>query len=269
MVVLVGAMTAPDIKKSVRREIEARLESLAAEEGVRLLLAVESGSRAWGFPSPDSDYDVRFIHVRARDEYLSLTPPRDVIERPIIDEIDLNGWDLGKALRLMLKPNVVVSEWLESPIRYRTDDPIIADLASLADRCFDPQGYALHYASLGSKSAEKWLGKDGDVPVKRYFYSLRPALAIRALRRDSSQRPPMNMAALVECCDVPRELRVHIEELVALKAETNEAGNAARMPALNRFIAAELDRAGEVPARRPADDCRMAADDLFRKALEA
>ena len=257
----------PAIDDAIRRELERRLEALAAEEGVRLLLAVESGSRAWGFPSPDSDYDVRFVYVRDRDTYLSLTQARDVIEQPIVDEIDLNGWDLRKALKLLLKSNAVVSEWMESPIRYRAADPMIDDLAALADCCFNPQGYALHYASLGRKSAEKWLGEDGDVPVKRYFYSLRPALAIRALRRDPNRRPPMNMAALVESGDVPHELRTPIEDLVALKVQTKEAGNAARMPALDQFIAAELDRAGEVPVRRPADDCREAADTLFRKAV--
>lgn len=80
---------------------------------MRFLIAVESGSRAWGFPSPDSDYDIRFIHIHPRDWYLSLQPGRDVIERPIIDNIDLNGWDLRKALGLLLKSNAVVSEWLE------------------------------------------------------------------------------------------------------------------------------------------------------------
>ncbi len=80
---------------------------------MRFLIAVESGSRAWGFPSPDSDYDIRFIHIHPRDWYLSLQPGRDVIERPIIDNIDLNGWDLRKALGLLPKSNAVVSEWLE------------------------------------------------------------------------------------------------------------------------------------------------------------
>ncbi|MEL7219109.1 MAG: nucleotidyltransferase domain-containing protein, partial [Pseudomonadota bacterium] len=104
-------MTAPHaIAPKIRTEIDHRLATLASEEGVRLLLAVESGSRAWGFPSPDSDYDVRFIYVRPRRDYLALKTPRDVIERPIVDEIDLNGWEIRKTLGLMLKHNAVVSE---------------------------------------------------------------------------------------------------------------------------------------------------------------
>ena len=101
----------------VRAEIDSRLAKVASEEGVRYLMAVESGSRAWGFPSPDSDYDVRFLYVRPRRDYLALGKMRDVIERPIVDGIDLSGWDVRTALGLMLKHNAVVSEWIESPIR--------------------------------------------------------------------------------------------------------------------------------------------------------
>src|SRR4030081_1730205 len=98
--------------------IDARLRSVSEREHAAVLLAVESGSRAWGFPSPDSDYDCRFIYVRRRDDYLALYAPRDVIEFPIGGDFDVNGWDLGKALRLMLKGNAVVIEWLTSPYVY-------------------------------------------------------------------------------------------------------------------------------------------------------
>jgi hypothetical protein len=98
------------IAPQMRAEIETRLARAAREDGVRLLMAVESGSRAWGFPSPDSDYDVRFLYVRPRRDYLALSPVRDVVERPIVDEIDLNGWDIRKALGLLLKHNAVLSE---------------------------------------------------------------------------------------------------------------------------------------------------------------
>ncbi len=181
------------IPPDVRREIELRLAMIEQTDEVRLLLAVESGSRAWGFPSPDSDYDVRFIYVRSRDWYLSLTPGRDVIETPITDDIDLGGWDVRKALGLLLKSNAAVGEWMASPIRYRPDDPVMAEIATFADALFDPRALAHHYANLGRNAAMRWLGRDGAVPVKKYFYALRPALAIRALRRDPARRPPMNM----------------------------------------------------------------------------
>ena len=187
--------TDPDdpIPVGMRAEIDRRLALVEATHGVRLLLAVESGSRAWGFPSPDSDYDVRFVYVRPRDWYLSLTPGRDVIEAPIVDDIDLGGWDIRKALGLLLKSNAVISEWIESPIRYRAPDPVVTRIAALADAVLDGRALAHHYASLARHAADRWLGGDGDVPVKKYFYALRPALAIRSLRRDLGQRPPMDL----------------------------------------------------------------------------
>ena len=128
------------IDEHIRLEIDSRLAAVEQTERVRLLVAVESGSRAWGFPSPDSDYDVRFIYVRPRDWYLALEPGRDVIEQPITGEIDLNGWDIRKTLGLLLGSNAIVSEWLSSPIRYRPDDPATARLVELVRHTFNPRG---------------------------------------------------------------------------------------------------------------------------------
>ena len=262
-------MTTPDpIDPSVRSEIEQRLARAASEDGVRLLLAVESGSRAWGFPSPDSDYDVRFLYVRPRRDYLSLQPVRDVVERPIVDEIDLNGWDIRKALGLMLKHNAVLSEWMCSPIRYIADDPVVAQLRALTGQHFNPRGYALHYANLGRANADRWFRQEGAIPVKRYFYALRPALAIRALRIDPSRRPPMHMQALMERCDLGADMIRKIEELIALKAKTHEAGNAIRLPELEQLVSDELSRAGEVPERRSDDSFVEEANALFLKLVD-
>ena len=251
------------IAPEIRQDIEARLAKIEASEGVRYLLAVESGSRAWGFPSPDSDYDVRFFYVRPRDWYLSLKPGRDVIERPIVDEIDLNGWDIRKALGLMLGSNVVVNEWLTSPIRYRPDDPAVTGIAALADAIFDPHGYARHYARLGSNAAERWLECDDAVPVKRYFYALRPALAIRALRHNPDRRPSMNLQALLTESAVPPPIAGMIEELVEAKRLTRELGNTRRFPELDALIRDELGRAAELPERKPAETALAAANDIF------
>lgn len=260
-------MTAPELESPisapVRREIETRLDAIEATHGVRLLLAIESGSRAWGFPSPDSDYDVRFLYIRPRDWYLSLVPGRDVIESPIEDDIDLNGWDARKALGLLLKSNAVVSEWMLSPIRYRTDDPFISDLAALADDLLNPRAIAYHYARSGKLAADRWLNGDGDVPVKKYFYALRPALAIRAIRLNPASRPPMNLQALVAASDLPGALIEQIDGLVAAKARTNERSNGARLPDIDALIRSELDRAGELPVRKLRDRFVERADRLF------
>jgi len=116
----------PSIGDEMRADIVDRLAAVESDFGVRILFAIESGSRAWGFPSPDSDYDVRFVYAHPTDWYLSLTPGRDVIELPIADDLDIGGWDLRKALKLLLRPNPVLLEWLSSPIRYRWDEAACA-----------------------------------------------------------------------------------------------------------------------------------------------
>lgn len=255
------------IDPAVRREIEQRLDAVEASHGVRLLMAVESGSRAWGFPSPDSDYDVRFVYVRPRDWYLSLVPGRDVIEQPIVDEIDLNGWDVRKALGLLLKSNAVVSEWMLSPIRYRADDPFVAKLATLADTLIDPRALAHHYANLARHASNRWLTSPGDVPVKKYFYALRPALAVRALRLNPAARPPMNLQALIDVCDLSASLVASIADLVEAKARTNEMTNGTRVPAVEALIADELARVSELPVSSMPADAVERASELFAELV--
>ena len=256
------------IGPTIRQEIETRLSAVEAEDGVRLLLAIESGSRAWGFPSPDSDYDVCFLYVRPRRDYLALSPVRDVIERPIVDEIDLNGWDIRKALGLMLRNNSVLSEWIGSPIAYRDAHPVISHMAELKDRHFDPNGFALHYAKLGRSAIARWLQDENEVAVKRYFYALRPALAIRVLRRDPSHRPPMQLQQLMAEADLSSSASEEIERLVTMKADTREAGPIARVPEIDALIADELARAGEVPARPPSEAFAAQANGLFLELVE-
>src|SRR4029079_5853412 len=114
--------------------IDLRLSAIAREHEVKIPLAIESGSRAWGFPSRDTDYDCRFIYIRNLEDYLSLFPPRDVIETPLNGDLDVNGWDLAKAIRLLLKGNAVVIEWLTSPIIYTADEQFRDTFLSLAER---------------------------------------------------------------------------------------------------------------------------------------
>lgn len=257
------------IADHVRQEIESRLSAIAAEDDVRYLLAIESGSRAWGFPSPDSDYDVRFVYVHKRDWYLSLTPGRDVIEQPIVDDIDLNGWDLRKAFNLLLKSNATLGEWIDSPIRYRGDDPLLADITKLADAILNPRAVGHHYRNVGINAAERWLQDGGPVPAKKYFYALRPALVIRHMRLNSKQRPPMNLQLLLKGCDLPPSVEEQIEALVAAKSETREKGLGSRLPDIDALIEKELDQADQLPIRdAPADAVAMATE-IFRKAVNS
>ncbi|WP_337829205.1 nucleotidyltransferase domain-containing protein [Pseudonocardia sp. TMWB2A] len=257
------------IAPAVRAEVETRLAGIEASEGVRFLLAIESGSRAWGFPSPDSDYDIRFVYVREREWYLGLTPGRDVIEQPIVDEIDLNGWDIRKALNLLLKSNATLGEWMDSPIRYRPDDPVVARIKALADAVLNPRALGHHYRNVGINAAARWLSEDGPVPAKKYFYALRPALVIRHMRLNPGVRPPMNLQQLVAGCDLSADMISQIDSLVQAKSETREKELGARLTDVDSFIRYELDQADALPVQDGPPDAIATATAIFRDLLHA
>lgn len=257
------------IEPFARQEIEARLARIANEDGIKYLMAVESGSRAWGFPSPDSDYDVRFIYVRPWRDYVTLRPLRDVVERPIVDDFDVNGWDIRKTLGLLLKHNAVVAEWLNSPIRYLPDDGMVTQLAALVDRYFDPRGYALHYASLGMNNVNRWQENAKTISAKKYFYALRPALCVRALRLVPDRRPPMRLQELMQIGDLPANLFREIEHLVELKAQKRETAGTKRSFEIEALIVDELARVNQIEARESGGEFLEEADILLREIISS
>ena len=221
------------------------LSDIERSEDVRVLFAVESGSRAWGFPSPDSDYDARFVYVRPLDWYLSLEPGRDVIERPIDDLLDVSGWDVKKALKLLLKPNAVMIEWLQSPIRYRWNDAACDQLLSLASKIkLGPAG-TYHYFNLAERQWKLHLSDEGEIRLKTYFYVIRPALALEWLRLHPDTLPPMNFQALLKGVNPPADLVAALDTLLAAKRITKELGTAPRVPVIDAYIRQVFERTTE------------------------
>ena len=255
------------IDPRIRRRIDDRLAEIERRESVRILLAVESGSRAWGFPSPDSDYDVRFLYARPRDWYLSIDSRRDVIECPIEDVLDINGWDIRKALHLLLKANPVLAEWLTSPIRYREDATVVAALRDLALRTGSRRPARHHYLRLGQSQYEREIAGRDTVRLKRYFYALRPALALRWLRT-RADAPPMDLPSLRAGLELDRELDRSIDGLTALKARQSEIGTGPRLGTLERFMEVEFAAAADIVAgpdrEAPPPAPLDAANELFR-----
>lgn len=154
------------IPQDIKAAVEARLTALEEEHDVRVLFAAESGSRAWGFPSPDSDYDVRLIYVHRREWYLSVLEGRDVIETPLDNRgLDVAGWDLRKALRLFLKSNPALYEWLVSPIVYRDAVGLAGELRDLAERVYSRRALAEHYLKISEtrkrKKKRRWASQSG------------------------------------------------------------------------------------------------------------
>lgn len=241
----------PDFMDQGRVEsIDARLREVASENGVIIPLAIESGSRAWGFSSPGSDYDCRFIFVRPSDDYLSLFPKRDVIETPLEGELDVNGWDIAKSVKLLLKGNAVVIEWLTSPIVYRGDQWFRDEFLSLAKRVVVRERVAQHYLHLGERQRHAYFADAKEVKLKKLFYALRPAAALRWLRLHPNEAvAPMHFPTLIADSETPAEVRSLVDNLIARKALTSELGSGFLPPAIATFIDSEFEIA------RTAFDC--------------
>ncbi|WP_300445266.1 nucleotidyltransferase domain-containing protein [uncultured Mameliella sp.] len=232
-------MTDP-VDDKMKTLIRAKLDEIAGEEGVQILLAVESGSRAWGFHSPDSDYDVRFIYARPIDWHLNLGKKRDVIERPIDDELDISGWELSKALTLALGSNAVIAEWLQSPVVYSADDMAVRGLSDFASDALDRKSVSWHYLSLLRRQEARLIGPDGRPRLKRFFYILRPTLALRWMRVNDLAMPPMDMARLRSGCDLDHVTEAAIDHLIAEKMAAPESATSHDPdPILTDLIAAE------------------------------
>jgi hypothetical protein len=259
----------PGFDPAVVAGIDAKLHEVEASNGVRILLAIESGSRGWGFPSPDSDYDCRFIHVRPQEDYLSLYPPRDVIEYPPDAIYDVNGWDLVKALKLLLKGNAVVLEWLMSPFVYAGDADFRAEALVLAGQVVQPAAIAMHYLHLGERQRETAFADGSEVRLKKLFYVLRPALALRWMRLHPDKAiVPMAFRTLVAESDVSADCAAIIDDLLARKAETREMGRGAMPREIGALIDAEFGLARghwPEPATRPQPEAVRLADAFFRR----
>ena len=254
-------------------EIDRRLAEIKQDRGVHIPLAIESGSRAWGFPSPDSDYDCRFFYVRPVDAHLTPWPERDVIETPLIDMIDLNGWDLAKALGLLLKGNAVVIEWLTSPICYGGEAWFRDEFLAFARRHARRELIAHHYLHLGLRQNQRNLETGADVPLKRIFYSVRPAASLRWLRLHPGYSvAPMNFQTLMAECQPPSDVAALLTNLVEAKSRTREMGEAPLPPVIASFIASEFDRASQdFPEPRSdteaAVHARQEAADFYRSVV--
>lgn len=260
-----------DFDRAPLAEVDSRLAGIERGQRVAIGLAIESGSRAWGFPSPDSDYDCRFLFVRPAEDYLSPWHKRDVIETPLVDDIDLNGWELGKALKLLLKGNAVVIEWLMSPIVYDGDARFREELTEFAYRWSSREGVMRHYLHLGERQRRTYFADGKDVRLKKLFYALRPAAALRWLRLHADRSvAPMHFMTLMEQSDPPADVLAIACELIRLKARTRELGSGPLPPEIEAFVDGEFDAArAMLPERvpRPAPEAQAAAEGLFRATV--
>lgn len=258
-----------DFDPAVVQQIQARLDEVETEHGVAVVWAVESGSRAWGFPSPDSDHDCRFLHVRPLEDYLSPWRPRDVIETPLDAVLDVNGWDLIKAVQLATASNATVAEWLQSPFVYRGDSDFAAELLQLCREVVSLPAITRHYHHVGrSHWNRSGAGEGNTIALKKLFYAIRPAAALHWMRTHCSPLPPMHLPTLL--AEAPPETDVvdAVTELIAAKATTRELGEGVVPEPIRRFVMHEFtlaEDAGSRPAPKEYALARATFIDLVRR----
>ena len=231
--------------KDIVGSIKGKLSEIEEKEDVRVIMAVESGSRAWGFASPDSDYDVRFIYVRNRSDYLRLVPVRDVIEWQLDDVYDIDGWDLKKALLLLHDSNPTLHEWCNSPIVYKENE-LAEPFRELTKQFFLPKKAIYHYVSMAEHAFRQYLSGD-QVRIKKYFYGIRPILAARWVA-EKRTAPPMMFEELMDA-QLPEALRPAVQDLLKLKKETSELGAGSHIPVLDAFISEQLESLKTIAAQ--------------------
>ncbi|MEM8638148.1 MAG: nucleotidyltransferase domain-containing protein [Cyanobacteria bacterium P01_G01_bin.54] len=257
------------IDDAKKRHIQQQLQQLEQTHAMQIILAIESGSRAWGFPSPDSDYDVRFVYVRSPAQYLSIQPYRDVIETPIVEDavlaskMDMNGWDLRKALNIAFTANLTLIEWLCSPIHYIQRDAatplrdFVRQMTHLPTLAHRYQNWLFNVTKTSTDPAQ--------VKLKSYCYGLRLALAVRWIAQRQTA-PPMDLPSLAVLLD--ETLHDRLAELVQLKFTQAEQATVPRVPEFDDLIAASLAESWPKPAPiAPTQTDYKQADRLFQTLM--
>lgn len=238
------------------------MKALEKRHRIKVLYAVESGSRAWGFESRDSDYDVRFIYRRPPEMYLAIddnnlpVEQSDTISLPIEEGLDISGWDLRKTLRLLRKSNPPLLEWLRSPIIYHEEPAAVKRLRALAKRYYSPRACLYHYLHMARGNFRQYLDKPVGVIRKKYLYALRPVLAcLWILERKSAA--PMETEALIaglERLKGVRSARESILKLIAEKKAGTELGRGPKDSALDKFLRSALGRIEEALRGAPVGE---------------
>lgn len=218
----------------MRNKIIMKLHDIEKEHDVKILYAVESGSRAWGFESADSDYDIRFIYVHPKNWYISIEDKRDVIEYPVENLLDFSGWDINKALKLYRKSNPPLYEWLISPIVYLEIGDFAQKLKNLIPQFYSPISSIYHYLHMAQGNNRQYL-RGEIVRVKKYFYVLRPIFACMWLEKYKSQ-PPMEFVKMLNRLKLDNKLKAEVEDLYKRKKAGEELDKGKRINIINNFL---------------------------------
>lgn len=264
------------ISSDEKHRINDLLNQISETHDVCILMAVESGSRAWGFASEDSDFDVRFIYAEPIDRVMKLFPGRDVIEEEhsLIPDgtgvpVDLVGWSLQKALRLGCASNPQLAEWVSNDSFYQVDPDFLPQLASLTLQSA-PRVLGHHYRGLAKKTQLDYLMCDEEPFGKKYLYACRSVLAARFMTENPrvGASPPVLFEELRAAVSVPGEVSREIDELIDWKTRHAEKRGRRRFPVLDGWIDREIRELETSVAAIPEHEVdREIAEAIYAKIM--
>lgn len=240
----------------MKEVILKELQEIEKKEQVKIIMAVESGSRAWGFESVDSDYDVRFIYVRKEASYLKLNEIRDVIEWKLDDTLDINGWDLKKALQLLYISNTTLFEWCNSPIVYLEKEEL-SNLKALLPQYFSCKKCLFHYWSIARKNYRKAL-KEPDISLKRYLYIFRALFSAQWILEHQTPAPILFKELLDMNLD--ENCKAELEKLLMIKKVSPELKKIPKVQILDDYIEKKLTEIKEIADK--TEDIKVEWDSL-------
>jgi len=258
------------ISEEKRMEVLATLRDVQEKFDVKILYAIESGSRAWGFASEDSDWDVRFLYYHPRDWYLKVHAGRDVIECPINDDLDVSGWDIRKTLSLAYKCNPSLYEWLNSSLIYYKSEEFYAVLRSVVEKYYNPSHLIYHYRSMAKHNYREHLRNREEVKLKKYLYVMRAVLAAQAVeQRPEMMVNTMNTESLVVNIVKDDTVQKEMLDLIRRKREADKELNLGPViPAINDYFDAALEHFETVfqnpNGKKPIDTDEL---DMFFRAV--
>jgi len=258
---ILAESTGPMIPSEIK--IHHRLKKVEEENDVQILFAIESGSRAWGFASPNSDYDIRFIYRHRPQWYQSLylEDQRNVIECKITDEIDMNGWDIRKALKLFGSSNPSFIEWIQSDIVYVDDGYLLAAARDLVDDVYSPTSGYHHYKSMALANLRNYLDAD-KVKLKKYLYVIRALLARKYVAQHATP-PPLPIRSLLFLLDDEPNIKQEVIKLIERKSSAEELRLGDHIAELDAFIKVEIFKNYEIKPSVKNKDAKRLLNELY------
>lgn len=248
-------------------KIRNYLKTIAESKNIEILWACETGSRAWGFASTDSDFDIRLIYVHKKDWYLSLSEKKDTIEMMLENnDIDISGWDLKKSLSLLRKSNAPILERIQSPIIYKSDPEFIKDILEVARTFYSRIATIHHYLSMSKKFVAE-LEAEKEYKLKKFFYALRSAFVCKWIV-EKDEMPPIEFHKIYPNLGVDSTLISRIQELIQLKSTIKESYyHSGEEPLLNliKNFNEEAEKKKEALPSSKGDSAQL--DQIFRKYI--